>query len=285
PKKNFYDLDYLGTYGYPAFLVQHLKHAIQIEIKKQLDRVARRWVKRKSDEVQQTEQLFLTALLDEARLPADSADDFIENSLNQILKIAIQSRQNIPAILFEDEDKLSKKEIEEKVKFITIYQHFGQVLAGYMNRKQRTELTREQCQNIIANVDEKLTQNYSPQQWAQLLNPLFVLFGGQVEPRLFRLFFEDKNMHEKAEFVGQTEEKIDREKFIETLTSASAGSSKSFQRLEEAAPDDEPKKKSNFSPPSPAIPEEYKGTEEPQANNASETEPSEAESREKTEKK
>lgn len=217
PENDFYKIENFGTYGYPDFLIQHLQYNLQAEVKNQFKLPSSNWVNVETDEVQQTHHLFLNALLAEARLPAESAYSFIEKSVTQVLNILVRPRKEIPEMLFGHNNVLSKTILEEKIGLITVYSHFGQVLSSYMNRKQHDELTKEQCLNIITNVDEKLTQNYSPPQWGNLLNPLFLLMDNNVDSRLIQLFFEDKQQPIKANAFSQKNTSLGREGFVEVL--------------------------------------------------------------------
>src|SRR5699024_6564113 len=54
--------------------------------------------------------------------------------------------------------------------------------------------------------------------WAQTLDPLFGLLGDDVDPSLFRLFFEDKERNKIAAVFEEMDEDLSRAEFIETLS-------------------------------------------------------------------
>ncbi len=238
--------------SFPSFLKQRMKIAVKTAIASQITFPDVNWVNDKAEEVQQTKALYLNAVFGEARVPKDSAKVVIEKSVEEIVKILVQPRKNIPEILFKDEDILTKKALNEKVKKLTVYQHFAQVLSAYVEKKGHSEISKEKCKAIIANVDEKLTKNYPPLQWAQLLEPLFVL---QEEPdsNLFRLFFEDKKMPRRARAFELKDGTISCSKFIEILSSPDHLNLEGYEsdQSEMFTDENESGKKGRFSPPPP----------------------------------
>ena len=118
PTAKFYTLEDFEAIGCPSFLIQHLKYSLHLKIESQLQLPSAQWVNFETDTIQQTEQLFLNALLDEARIPAELAKEFIEESINAVLEMLVQPRKCIPEIIFGYKDVLSKEQVEQKVKFV-----------------------------------------------------------------------------------------------------------------------------------------------------------------------
>ncbi len=237
PQKEYFRPDDFSNSDFPDFLTERIQLAVREKITEKTELPAE-WLDTEAEEVQQARKHFLDAVFNQARLPSDAARSVIEKSVDEIVSILVQPRKNIPEVIFLDEETVSAKTLDERVRKITVYQHFAQVLSSYVHRKNRSELTKDQCKKIVANVDEKLTENYSPQQWAQLLEPLITLSNDKVKSDLFRLFFEDKKMSQAARAFELTDETINRAEFIEILSGDNAD-------------DIETEKKAAFSPPPP----------------------------------
>lgn len=248
--KEAYTTDQLSDIGFPDFLVQRLCITLNSKVGDQISELSNDWIAMQAEEVQQTKQLFLNAALNNVQLPTDKARPVIKSSIDDIVKILVQPRKNIPEVLYNNQTTLTAEELEQRVKKITVYEHFVQVLKGYINRKNRNELSKEQCKKIVANVDEKLSKDFTPHQWAQLLEPLFILTNNKVKGNLFHLFFEDKNLPKQASVFSNSDDKISRNKFIEKLSSPQ----KPSMANEKAEVEDHANNtKSAFNVPSPHI--------------------------------
>ncbi len=261
--KNFYeylpkgkDYFYIEELSFPTFLKQRIDVAIKANVAEQISFPENKWVNN-TEEVQQKKRFYLNTIFDEARLPAGSAEAVIEQSVAETIKILVQPRKNIPEMLFRNEEILTEKALNERVKTLTVYQHFAQVLIAYIDRKGHTEISRDKCEKIIKRVDEKLTQNYSPSRWAQLLEPLFTLCKEEPDSNLFRLFFEDKKMQRHARAFEMEDGAISRSHFIEILSSLDLlHEGYGLDHTESLAEKKVRKKKERFSPPPPVADDE-----------------------------
>ncbi len=215
----FYPIEDLPKYGYPSFLIKKIQFNLKRRLKQAISYQKTPLFNSEAESVQQAWQLFEKAVYDELQLPGDDAEKVINNAVVEVLNILLQPRKHIPNILFEENKIISDRTLINRAKHITVYQHFAQVLAGYMERKGRTKLTKEKCRDIIINIDEKLTRGYSPKQWQQILEPLFEIAGEQVDSKLFRLFFEDKEMNSTARYFERKNKPLNRNELIEILQS------------------------------------------------------------------
>ena len=215
----YYRLDELRSWGFPSFVVSRIKIELERNLAESMIIPKTDWANTQSDAVQDAWQQFVDAIRADARLPASYAKTVIETAVADVLEILVQPRKNIPRILFNGDDQLSYEELCSRVNLVVVYQHFGQLLPRYMQKKEVEKLSQERCANVISNADEKLTERYSPLNWAQMLEPLFKLVDGEIDTNLLRLFFEDKKMPRIARKFDLMNESLTRAEFIEELSS------------------------------------------------------------------
>lgn len=217
-EEQYYQPDELHSWGFPSFVVKR----IQVELKRNLAESMippkTDWANIETEAVQHAWQQFVQAIRDETRLPASYARAVIETSVADLLDILIAPRQNAPEVIFGNDEELSYEQVCRRVEAITVYSHFSTLLPRYMEKKELDTLAKERCSQIVKQADAKMTANYSSLNWAQMLAPLFDLLDGEVEPSLFRLFFEDRNMDRLSEAFDQKDESLNRAGFIEVLS-------------------------------------------------------------------
>lgn len=217
--KDHYRIEDLKEYGFPAFLIQRIHIELQWNLDESMILPKTDWADTRSETVQQSWQQFLNVIQTEVHLPESYARAVIETAVADIMEMLVQPRKNIIDILFGGEDELLAEEVEERTELLVVYPHFARVITRYMNRKNKQQLDREQCKGIIRKVDEKVTRQYTPLQWAQMLDPLFALAGPDIDTNLLRLFFEDRNMNRAARKFDMMNGEINRASFIEILSS------------------------------------------------------------------
>ncbi|HEX6981576.1 MAG TPA: hypothetical protein VF181_02340 [Balneolaceae bacterium] len=215
----YYRLDELRSKGFPSFIVQRMQLQVARNLTESLVLPKTDWANIQSEAVQSSWQQFVEAIHSEAYLPAEFAKEVVETAVAEVLEILTQPRKSIPDIVFGAEDELDYQQVCERVKTVVVYRHFGQLIPGYMRKKSLNKLSKERCTLVIENADQKLTKNYSPLNWAQMLEPLFKLLNGEVDTNLLRLFFEDKKRLHIARRFDLMNDSLSRVQLIEELSS------------------------------------------------------------------
>lgn len=217
--QQYYKLKDLRSWGFPGFIV----HRIRLELERNLAESMRLpktdWANMQSEDVQAIWKQFISAIRNQAWLPASYASAVIETAVGDVLEILVEPRKNIPDVLYGTDEKLTLQQLEKRVEVLVVYPHFGRLLPRYMRKKELETLDRERCAEIITRADRKITARYTPLNWAQLLEPLFQLYDEQIDSNLLRLFFEDKKMPRIARKFDFMDEPVDRARLIETISS------------------------------------------------------------------
>ncbi|GAA5522902.1 hypothetical protein Asal01_02870 [Fodinibius salicampi] len=237
-EQQYYQPDELRTWGFPSFVVNRIRVELKRNLAESMIPPKTDWANIETEAVQHAWEQFVQAIRDETRLPASYARAVIETSVADVLDILIAPRQNVPEVIFGNDEELSYEQVCRRAEAITVYSHFSTFLPRYMEKKELDTLAKERCSQIVKQADAKMTANYSSLNWAQMLAPLFDLLDGEVEPSLFRLFFEDRNMDRFAEAFDQKDESLNRAGFIETLSTPGAVSDNpdEFSEDEEVKP-------------------------------------------------
>ncbi|MGM0546393.1 MAG: hypothetical protein ACQEST_06695 [Bacteroidota bacterium] len=215
----YYELEDLRTWEFPSFIARRIGVELKRNLSESMMIPKTDWANTGTEAVRNAWQQFIDAIRDEARLPASYAQAVIETSVSDVIDILIQPRKNIPEVIFGAAEDLAAEEVQSRLEAIVVYRHFGVLISRYLQKKKVEQFTKKRCAKIIGQADEKLTSGYSPLDWSQLLEPLFVLSDGKVDTNLIRLFFEDKNRPRIARKFDLMDDVVSRAEFIEVLSS------------------------------------------------------------------
>lgn len=217
--QQYYKLSDLRSWGFPSFIVRRIRVELERNLAESMRLPKTDWANMQSENVQAIWKQFISAIRNEAWLPASYASTVIETAVGDVLEILVEPRKNIPDVLYAAESQLTLDQLKKRVDVLVVYPHFASLLTRYMKKKDLETLSKERCAEIITKADKKITARYTPLNWAQLLEPLFQLFDEQIDSNLLRLFFEDKRMSRIARKFDFMNEAVDRAKLIETLSS------------------------------------------------------------------
>jgi hypothetical protein len=215
----YYRLDELRSWEFPSFIVRRIKIELERNLEESMIIPKTDWANTQSDAVLDAWQQFVTAIREEARLPASYGKTVIETAVADVVEMLVQPRKNIPKVIFRTDNTLSYDQLRERMQAVVVYPHFPKLVLRYMQKKERDELSKDHCKKIISNADKKLTKDYSPLNWAQMLEPLFKLVDGDIDTNLLRLFFEDKQMPRIARKFDLMDDMLTRAELIEVLSS------------------------------------------------------------------
>ena len=214
----YIDPQWLGGFGIHDFLVERIKFELHKNLGESIVPPKTDWADMDAKPVRAAWIRFIEATEAETRLPSVFARSVIESAVGDLLAILVEPRKNLPDYLFGNDKTLDFREASERAETIVVYTHFGQHLPNYMRRKQLDFIDRERFSSFISQLDEKLTAQYSPLNWAQLLSPLFELNDKMVDAELLVRFFRDKNRSQLAATFERTDRAINQTEFIEMLS-------------------------------------------------------------------
>lgn len=222
-ERQYYRLEELQSRELPAFLVRRLRLEMERGLRDSLSFPRTDWADLDNREVRESWDRFREAAAEHLRLPAGHARAVMEAAVRDCLKMLVRPRARIPEVLYGSDRELSMKQLEERLEGLVVYPHFRALIPRYMNKKGMERLTRDRCGEIIRQADEKLAARYTAGEWVTLLDPLFEICGGEVEPALLSLFFEDKNLPNISSRFANREKDINRAGFHDFLRSGETG--------------------------------------------------------------
>lgn len=217
--RSFFTPDDLREYDIPEFLIQRVEVEIYRNLNESIVPPHSEWADMSAKEVEQAWEQFIDAIVAEVRMPAAFASTVFETAIADVMEMILQPRKAIPEILFGPQKKLSLEELEKRLSFISVNSHLAQAIYKYMKRKGLAEIEIGTARRVIMKVDERITTNYNSLNWAQLLQPLFILAGPKIDTELFRIFFRDRNMDRISRRFDLLNGSLNKIEFIETLSS------------------------------------------------------------------
>lgn len=221
-ERQYYRLEELQSLEFPSFLLRRLRLEMERGLRESLSLPRTGWADLDTGGVRESWNRFRDAAAENLRLPAGHARAVMEAAVSDCLEMLVRPRVRIPEVLFGSDRELSLEELRERLEGLVVYPHFRALLPRYMDRKGMERLNRERCGEIIRQADEKLAARYSAEEWVTLLAPLFEICGGEVEPALLALFFEDKDLQNISIRFANREKPINRSDLRDILGSASS---------------------------------------------------------------
>jgi len=216
--KAYYSLSDLHDFQIPTFMINRIELELRRNLADSVVPPATDWANMDSSNVKVSWENFLKAIHEQVRLPRAFANSVFEVCVADILELLSQPRKHMTEVIFGSSKELKFEEIRQSANLITVYHYLPDALIKYMHRKQLPSITKERAQQILVLVDEKITSAYTPLNWAQLIDPFYILLGEAIETELLRQFFADKGKERWAEFFDKEHDDITRTRFIEVLS-------------------------------------------------------------------
>jgi len=216
--KAYYSLSDLHDFQIPTFMINRIELELRRNLADSIVPPATDWANMDSSNVKVSWENFLKAIHEQVRLPRVFSNSVFEVCVADILELLSQPRKHMTEVIFGTSNELKFEEIRQATNLITVYHYLPDALIKYMHRKQLPSITKERAQQILVLVDEKITSAYTPLNWAQLIDPFYVLLGEAIETELLRQFFADKGKERWADFFDKERDDITRTRFIEVLS-------------------------------------------------------------------
>lgn len=216
--KAYYSIEDLYSADIPPFIIKRIELELIKNLADSIVPPKTDWANMDSEIVRDKWEQFVSAIQNEVRLPQAFVKSVFDIAVEDSLDLLIQPRKCSIDQIFAGSKELNSDEIIQNLEYLTVYPYLKSSLTKYIQKKNIQSIDQQKAQSIISIVDDKITSNYTPLNWAQLVSPLFDLFGDNVDSELFRLFFEDKNRDRWAKFFDQETEFVNKQRFIEILS-------------------------------------------------------------------
>lgn len=231
--KPFYSPKELLKAKIPSFVVERIRMALEDKVREELGKLSTDWFDYSSRLVTDAWVDFEQAALGSSHIPRDELYGILSQIVSDIVHVFIEPRKNMANYIFRDDEELSLQELEHRCSRLTVYKHFGTAIPLYMKKRELQALNKERCKLLIQKIDAKLVAAYKPEDWAQKLEQLFVLFGGEVDPKLLAIFFEDKGLPAMAKKFSSKRKLVTKSDFIYIISAKESDSKKKSETKEE----------------------------------------------------
>lgn len=222
----------------PEFIIDRIRVEMEQNLLESITPPYSEWADMKDITVQEAWKGFADAIVAEARMPKVYAASIFETAVADTLDMLIQPRKNIPDTVFGPDKALDRETLEKRIRNVVVYRHLGTAVLRFMERKELEAVTLNQCKTVVEKVDEKIVTGYNPLNWAQMLEPLFLLIGDNVDTNLLRLFFEDKKRPHMARHFDKMNSSVSKSQLIEILSSPKMLDMDGFEEPQETLFDD-----------------------------------------------
>ncbi len=221
PTENeFYQPKDFTEAGFPDFLTQRITSEIEERMLRSAEIAVSDWIDLDSDIGSEAWQQFLNSVKKDLKLPVHAAGEVITRSVENCLKLAVQPRKTVPALLFGGKKEIGFRELKNRVAAITVNSHLAYAIVRYMEKRELETLTIDKAKTVVNKIDQKLVSDYNPLNWLEILKPVYTLAGPSVDSNLLRIFFEEKEKHSAAKKFDLLEKTIEETEFIEVMSSA-----------------------------------------------------------------
>lgn len=216
--QGYFTLSELAGYEFPGFFLELVSLEINRKMRENIDLPQNEWIKPNSEKVNRAWNQFMESITTEVALPSNNAAGVFEHCVEEIVNTLVEPRKYVPELLFDNQDSLTADEVEENSRRLVVYEHFANALIRYMFKKNLDDIDKSKGIAVISQIDDKLTQHYTPLNWVQLLEPWFILMNNEVDPQLLSRFFAEKDKNEWADRFKLDKKRLKRSEIIDILS-------------------------------------------------------------------
>lgn len=179
------------------FLVQLLRHHSNREARR-LRRARTEWVDYNHPEMERAVRTFFSAVENHIRVPRDQWKNTLQEATQQTTAHLIRPVDVLTDFVYgQRTTPLPLQQVLWRMKFFGPFAYHRDAIRAFAKKQELDALEPDQFERVLRRVDERITTDFDPDRWLQLLDALFLTARratGQerVETRLLRSFFAEK---------------------------------------------------------------------------------------------
>jgi len=180
------------------FLVHLLRHQGRHE-RDRLQQAGSAWFDYTAPGVQDAMSDVQDALFRSARVPAEEWTSTLQQATQYVTAHLFRPAPILTNFVFgQDPGSLPLDRVRWRMRFFQAYSYLPNAVEAYAERREVQSFPRDDFEQFLIQIDQRLTGDYSRDQWMDLLQPLLDLTEtatGRTEMpiRRLRAFFADKN--------------------------------------------------------------------------------------------
>ncbi|PWN08131.1 hypothetical protein [Rhodohalobacter mucosus] len=216
--REFYTPEDLQVLDIPEFVTERVVIEMNQNLNESLVPPDTEWANMDSPAVQFAWKNFIEAIKAEVMMPASYSKSIFEAAVADTMDLALRPRRAIPDSLFGADTELTISQVKKRIRYITVGRQLAAALVRYMEKKNKSAISLNECREIVTKVDEKLIKGHNSLDWAKETEPLFLLAGPKVDTEFLRIYFQDKGLPKLADKFDRIDQPVNRTEFIEVLS-------------------------------------------------------------------
>lgn len=218
PDTDYFTSDDLLKLGMPDFIVERIQIDVADRLVSALAPPATEYLNLERPSAVAAWSRYVETVKDDAHLPRKHAADMIDRAVIETVEWIVAPRRRVVGWIFGPSLEVSIDTVYLRSHYVTVNRYLTDALIRYMERKGLNTITKNVASDVITTVDERYVSNFTPLNWAQLIDPLFQITHNTVASELIHDFFVDKGHGDRANLFPVSSVRIDRVQFIERLS-------------------------------------------------------------------
>ena len=215
PASQAYTVEDLRVSQLPEEVKHYLTYLLEQKARHELRKLSMNWFDASNPDVIHAQHMYARALTQTVHIPASEWEKVLHKAIRSVLEYLVLPIQTLAAP-FQNTSSIPVEDILDWMHHFKAYPYFAKVLKVYLDERSLSHLSSANYISLIQKIDQKITAEYTPQNWLAHLEPLFNLFTflpstpQGVPTTLIRWFFREKGHGEiqrKLLHIEQVENK------------------------------------------------------------------------------
>ena len=204
----------------PAPLRHFLNHRLRHQKKQEFQRIQNAhggWVRTQHPVVRRAQQTYLDAIEPYLHIPTGQWQVVLQQATRHVTAYLVRPVPTLLAFFFGDSDApCPASRARWRMQYFGPYGYLREAIDAYIDRQDQAPLHREAVRTFLYRVEVGMTRNNTPEQWIQLLSPLFSFARvatdrAALPASLLETFFEQKSATDWVERIQADAERGVRE--------------------------------------------------------------------------
>ena len=237
----------------PDPIAHYLDRLLQRRLEYELNRmedVHTEWVDHEHDAVKQAQRQLRETFKSHGRIPQSEWDNALRGAVQRVMAYLIQPTKSLSNFVFGDhDDTLPVHTVKQRMRFFAPYPYLRDAVDTLVEEEGISSISRERFSAVLRRTEQDVAQEFDPEDWIELLEPLFDLIDTAdpdqgVPVSFLHMFFEAKEADRIAQRLKEVSVEagttaLEREDLREIIATVQSPS-ESFSSQEIDIPKPEP---------------------------------------------
>lgn len=157
------------------YLSQYLAYRLDRETRRLLKVSSTPWFAHDHPDVKEAQHRLKTALTQHIQIPAARWRNVLHRAIQEVTAHLAQPQRTLATFVFEQDRFLPMSVIDRRMGYFAAYPYFREEVELYVARRNVKKMDQEQFEELLRRIDQEVTQDFEPEDWVDLLRPLFDL--------------------------------------------------------------------------------------------------------------